>query len=116
MKRARVSRSTLLAREVKGAPSDAPVQESTKVRCRSCGVGLPPGQFVKPPARYYVCSYCIGDPYWGQDGYLRDIIEAELAAPETTQERSNLLKVILWAPNRPTRRQATRLAYRNGKQ
>lgn len=117
MKLARVSRSTLLAREVKGAPSDGPAApESAKVRCRSCGVGLPPGQYVKPPARYYVCSYCIGDPYWGQDGYLREMIEEELDRKDTTRERSNLLHIILWHPNRPGRRAAARLAYGNGPQ
>lgn len=114
--RPRVSRSTLLAREVKGAPADSPSLESAKVRCRSCGVSLPKGQYVKPPARFYVCSYCIGDPFWGQDGYLRDMIEEELDDPKTPIERRNLVTLILFGSNRANRRAAARLAYKNGPQ
>lgn len=95
--------------KVEDAP--API-ESTKIRCRSCGVGLPPGQIIKPPAKYYVCSYCIGDPYWGKDGYLFDMIQEELEAG-ASQQRANLLHLILCASNRQHRRQATRLAFRN---
>lgn len=106
--RPRVARSTL---KPERAVDEA---KPEKVRCRSCGVGLPPGQYIKPPARHYICSYCIGDPYWGQDGYLRDLIEAELEAKATTRDRANMLHIILWAPNRPQRRSATRLAFKNG--
>lgn len=56
----------------------APPPAPGRLRCRSCGVCMPVGQVLRPPAKYYRCSYCVGDPYWGKDGYLLDIIAEEL--------------------------------------
>ena len=53
--------------------------------CVCCGVPLPESH------RYRTCSVCYGDPDWGTDGYLREMMETDqrLAAEEewAAQER-----------------------------
>ena len=42
--------------------------------CKSCGVPVPPGQNY--------CSMCYGDPDYGSDGYMRQLMERERKAKE----------------------------------
>lgn len=95
--RPRVARSSLT---VEAHKTCTPVTE--KVRCRSCGVGLPAGQCILPPASFYICSYCKGDPFWGQDGYLLEIIEEELAIVRKRHSalvaHQHILSMVLRAP------------------
>lgn len=79
--RPRVSRSSL-------TPIAAPLLAPAKIRCRSCGVSLPPGQVLAPGASFYICSYCKGDPFWGKDGYLLEMILEEL---EVVKKKHSLL-------------------------
>lgn len=37
--------------------------------CRTCGIEIPNGQSV--------CSVCYGDPYYGKDGYLLQMMNDE---------------------------------------
>lgn len=60
-------------------PAEAPPPKTERPRCGSCGVRIP--QLNHRPFR---CSYCVGDPYFGKDGYLMDMIQETLEVVKQT--------------------------------
>lgn len=97
--RPRVARATL-------APAAVLEQKAEKPRCGSCGVRIPP--LVSRP---YRCSYCVREPYWGNDRYFLDIINEELASLPKMCARRLILESILTETSRAKRRVIARVAY-----
>lgn len=86
-----------------------------KIRCKSCGVGWPCD--VEMPAhvkqaRRFLCSYCAGDPYWGKDGYMLQIIGDELAEVKKLHGArvagQHMLTIVLASEDRSFRRRHCR--------
>ena len=65
------------------APAPSPAAKVERPRCGSCGAGIP--QLNHRPFR---CSYCVGDPFFGKDGYLLEMILEEL---EVVKAKHSLL-------------------------
>lgn len=89
-------------------PDDAPpAPRSSKPRCGSCGVGIP-----QLDGRPFRCSYCVGDPFFGTDGYLFDIIRAELEIVRTRHgdlvAQQHVLSLVLTSTNARDRRRISR--------
>lgn len=88
-------------------PADAPAPRSSKPRCGSCGVGIP-----QLDGRPFRCSYCVGDPFFGKDGYLLDIIRAELEIVTTKYgalvAEQHVLSLVLSSTSSKDRRRMSR--------
>lgn len=69
--RPRVTSAAVVGAQAPAPPSSKP----EKHRCYSCGVGL-------PRRIQRLCSYCIGDPSKGYDGYFADMIADEITLIE----------------------------------
>jgi hypothetical protein len=67
-------------------PAEAPAPKAETPRCGSCGVRIP--QLNHRPFR---CSYCVGDPFFGKDGYLLEMINEALAGELPPARRVALL-------------------------
>ena len=88
-------------------PEDTPPPTSSKPRCGSCGVVIP-----QLDGRPYRCSYCVGDPFFGKDGYLLDIINEELTKVRLVHgdlvASQHVLSLVLTATNTRDRRRMAR--------